>query len=169
MGFMIGQSVIHPAHGAGKIVAIQEEELVKGFQRYYVIEFAHNRLTVHVPVCSIEVIGVRPIMSAGRISGVVETLEALPTDLPDEFRLRRAVMDKQIHSGYPKQIAAAVRDLTWRSTAKYLTEADKEALKEARTLLITEVALALEQECEQAERSIDAALKRALLARQAAD
>ncbi len=169
MGFMIGQKVIHPAHGAGKVVGIQEEELVKGFQRYYVIEFARNRLTVHVPVRRVEDIGVRPIMSAGRISGVVETLETLPIDLPDEFRLRRAVVDKQIHSGYPNQIAAAVRDLTWRRTAKYLTEADKEALAEARTLLITEVALALEQECEQTEQSIDAALKRALLARQAVE
>ena len=169
MGFMIGQSVIHPAHGAGKIVGIQEEELVKGYQSYYVIEFARNRLTVHVPVRRVDDIGVRPIMSAGRISGVMAILESLPIDLPDEFRLRRAAVDKQIHSGYPKQIAAAVRDLTWRNAVKYLTEADKEALSEARMLLITETALALDQENEQTEESVDAALVRAVEARQAAE
>jgi CarD family transcriptional regulator len=169
MSFIIGQSVIHPSHGAGKIVAFQEKELVKGFQRYYVIEFIHNRLTVHVPVRRIEQIGVRPVMPAWRISRVIETLESLPLDLPDEFRMRRNDIDKQIHSGYPNQIAAAVRDLTWRDTAKYLTEADREALAEARALLITEVALALEQALEQAEQRVDDAIERGIRARQAAD
>ena len=154
MSFMIGQSVIHPAHGAGTIVGFEEKELVKGFQRYFVIEFIRNRLTVHLPERRIEQIGVRPVMSARRISGVMETLESIPVDLPDEFRLRRALIDKQIHSGYPNQIAAAVRDLTWRSSAKYLTEADREALEEARALLITETALALEQVWELAEQQI---------------
>ena len=101
MGFMIGQSVIHPAHGAGEIVGFQEEELIKGFQRHYIIEIARNRLNVHLPERRIEQIGVRPVMSVGRISGVIETLESHPVDLPDEFRLRRTLVDKQIHSGYP--------------------------------------------------------------------
>lgn len=169
MGFIIGQSVIHPSHGAGKIVAFQEKELVKGFQRYYVIEFIHNRLTVHVPVRRIEQIGVRPVMPAARILGVFETLESHPLDLPDEFRMRRNAIEKQIHSGYPKQIAAAVRDLAWRETAKYLTEADKEALLEARALLITELALALEQVWELAEQRVDDAIARGICARQDAE
>lgn len=169
MAFTVGQSVIHPAHGAGEVVEIQEEELVEGFRRYYVIEFLRNRLTVHVPIRRVDDIGVRPIMSARRIAGVIETLEDLPEDLPDEFRQRRAEVSQQIHSGYPKKIAETVRDLTWRQKAKYLTEADKEALGEARTMLITEVALALEQEFDEAERTLDAALKQAVLARQATE
>lgn len=169
MEFTIGQSVIHPAHGVGEIVDIEEKELVEGFRCYYVLAFTRNRLTVHVPVRRVADIGVRSVMSACHISAVIQTLEVLPIDLPDEFRLRRTIINEQIHSGYPKQIAAAVRDLTWRRTAKYLTEADQEALEEARTLLITEMSLALEQECEQAGATVDAALKRAILARQIAE
>ncbi len=169
MGFIIGQSVIHPSHGAGTIVAFQEKELVKGFQRYYVIEFIHNRLTVHVPAPRIEQIGVRPVMPVARIAGVMETLESHPVDLPDEFRLRRNEIDKQIHSGYPKQVAAAVRDLLWREAAKYLTEADKEALAEARALLITELALALDQTWEHTEQSVDDAIAQAIRDRQDAE
>jgi CarD family transcriptional regulator len=169
MSFMIGQSVIHPAHGAGKIIEFQEKELVKGFQRYYVIEFVRNRLTVHLPERRIEQIGVRPVMPAGLISGVIQTLESHPIDLPDEFRLRRSLIDKQIHSGYPNQIATAVRDLTWRKTVKYLTEADREALEEARALLITETSLALEQTWEHVELRLDEAIGRGIRARQAAE
>ena len=169
MSFMIGQSVIHPAHGAGTIIAFQEEELVKGFQRYYVIEFVRNRLTVHLPEPRIEQIGVRPVMPAGLIFSVFETLESFPVDLPDEFRLRRSFIHKQIHSGFPNQIAAAVRDLTWRDSAKYLTEADREALEEARALLITETALALEQTWEQVEQRVDDSIERGIRARQAAE
>ncbi|MCY4080639.1 MAG: hypothetical protein OXF54_10370 [Caldilineaceae bacterium] len=169
MGFNIGQSIIHPSHGAGKIVAFQEKELVKGFQRYYVIEFIHNRLTVHVPVRRIDQTGVRPVMPVALIAGVFETLETHPLDLPDEFRVRRNAIEKQIHSGYPKQVAAAVRDLAWRENSKYLTEADKEALFEARTLLITELALALEQSWELTERSVDDAIARAIRDRREAE
>jgi hypothetical protein len=96
-------------------------------------------------------------------------LESPPLDLPDEFRLRRSDIDKQIHSGYPKQIAAAVRDLMWRETAKYLTEADKEALAEARALLITELALALDQTWEHTEQRVDEAIAQAICDRQDAD
>lgn len=169
MSFTIGQSVIHPAHGAGTIIAFQEKELVKGFQRYYVIEFDRNRLRVHLPEPRIEKIGVRPVMPASRIVHVFETLESHPLDLPDEFRVRRSVVDKQIHSGYPSQIAAAVRDLMWRESAKYLTEADREALAEARALLITEMALALGQSWEQTEARADQSIARAIRARQEAD
>ena len=169
MGFNIGQSIIHPSHGAGKIVAFQQKELVKGFQRYYVIEFIHNRLTVHVPVRRIDQTGVRPVMPVALIAGVFETLETHPLDLPDEFRVRRNAIEKQIHSGYPNQVAAAVRDLAWRETAKYLTEADKEALIEARALLITELALALEQSWELTERSVDDAIARGIRDRQDAE
>jgi CarD family transcriptional regulator len=169
MSFMIGQSVIHPAHGAGKIVEFQEKELVKGFQRYYVIKFLRNRLTVHLPEPRIDEIGVRPVMPAGLISGVFETLELYPVDLPDEFRLRRSLIDKKIHSGYPHQIAAAVRDLNWRDTSHYLTEADREALEEARALLITETALALELASDQVEQRVDDALGRGIRTRLAAE
>ena len=169
MGFNIGESVIHPSHGAGKIVDFQEKELVKGFQRYYVIEFIHNRLKVHLPARRIDQTGVRPVMPVALISGVFETLALHPNDLQDEFRVRRNAIDKQIHSGYPKQVAAAVRDLAWRDTAKYLTEADKEALIEARALLITEMALALEQSWELTERSVDDAIARGIRDRQEAE
>lgn len=169
MSFMIGQSVIHPAHGAGTIVAFQEKELVKGFQRYYVIEFIRNRLKVHLPEPRLEQIGVRPVMPAGLIFSVFETLESFPVDLPDEFRLRRSHIHKQIHSGYPNQVASAVRDLTWRDSAKYLTEADREALEEARAMLITETALALEQSWEQIEQRVDDSIERGIRARSVAE
>lgn len=166
MSFMIGQSVIHPAHGAGKVIAFQEKELVKGFQRYCVIEFARNRLTVHLPERRIKQIGVRPVISASRIAGVISTLELPPLDLPDEFRMRRSEIAEQIHSGFPKQIAAAVRDLMWRSSAKYLTEADKEALAEGRTMLITEIALALNEDKARAKQRVDDAIDSAIRTRQ---
>ena len=50
-----------------------------------------------------------------------------------------------------------------------MTEADKEALIEARALLITEMALALEQSWELTERSVDDAIGRGIRDRQEAD
>lgn len=55
MQLAIGQNVIHPIHGAGKITGVTEMNIVEEFTKYYVIEFSTKRLTLHVPVLNLGV------------------------------------------------------------------------------------------------------------------
>ena len=107
MKYSIGESVVHPAHGAGEIVKVEEQELVSGFKRYYVIEFLAKRLTMRVPIHKTDDLGIRAVMNGARLEQVFKTLRKLPTELPSNFKQRRQHVENLIRSGYPTKIAEA--------------------------------------------------------------
>lgn len=167
MDFEIGQDVVHPAHGPGTIVDIEENELVEGYHRFYVIEFVRNRLTLRIPLGRVNDIGVRAVMSQERYQRVLETLRALPEQLQGDFKSRRYRINELLRSGRPQQVAAAVRDLTWRKIEKHLTKADADQLFKGREMLATEVAMSNNEDVEEAEKTIREALAQAVAAKQA--
>lgn len=158
MEFAVGQNVVHPAHGAGEIIDIENIELVTGFNKYYVIEFVGKRLTVRIPTKRVADLGIREVMSDSRMDRVLNTLRSLPNQLPQNFKERRHAVEALINSGFPVKIAEAVRELTWRRKSAHLTKADTELLSEGRERLITELALAADIDLPHARQQIDAAL-----------
>ena len=166
MDFAIGQNIVHPAHGPGTIIDIEENELVKGYHRFYVIEFAHNRLTVRLPVERVREIGVREVMSQARYQRVLSTLRALPEQLQSDFKSRRYQVNELLHSGRPRQIATAVRDLTWRKFEQHLTKADADQLSKGRQMLAAEVAMSSNEDVYEADRTIREAVAESIAAQQ---
>jgi CarD family transcriptional regulator len=164
--FSIGQSVVHPAHGAGEIVDIEEMELVSGFKKYYVIEFIGKRLTMRVPVKRVEDLGMRKVMSYKRYQKVIKTLRSLPGQLPKNFKERRHKVAEMINSGLPVKIAEAIRELTWRRRESHLTKSDTELLLEGRERLIAEMALAADVELIKASHEVDEALSESVEAKE---
>jgi CarD family transcriptional regulator len=162
MDYTIGQIIIHPTHGPGKIVGIEHQEFVEGFRRYYVISFADKQLTVRVPFRRIEDIGLREVMSSARLKQVMATLGDLPNQLPKDFKLRRKKLEMLIFSGAPIQVAEAVRELTWRRVDKSLNVEDKRLLEHGRELLIQEIALVTNDDPHQIQNKIDEALATAV-------
>ena len=162
MQYSVGESVVHPAHGAGEIIGVEEHELVSGFSRYYVIEFLAKRLTMRVPMRKTDDVGIRAVMSGARLEQVFKTLRKQPEDLPANFKERRQYVENMIRSGYPTKIAEAVRELTWRRKDKHLTKADAELLSQGRELLSTEIALTLDCDVVEAQQRMDMAVAEAI-------
>ena len=99
MEYAVGENVVHPAHGAGTIVDIQEHEIIEGLTRYYVIEFDVNNLTVSVPVRRTKQIGLRAVMTEEKFTQVINTLSKRPKQLPKDYKERRALLAGLIQSG----------------------------------------------------------------------
>lgn len=158
MDYTVGQTIVHPAHGAGEIVDIEHQELVEGFKRYYVIHFVDKQLTLRVPFRRTENAGLRQIMSDKKLKQVMATLRDLPEQLPKDFKARRKKLEALVFSGMPIKVAIAVRELTWRSEDKTLNTEDKRLLEHGRELLIQEIALATDNEPLAVQSEIDKAL-----------
>jgi CarD family transcriptional regulator len=165
MLFDIGQNIVHPAHGAGTIVGIAEQELVTGYSQYYVIEFSDQRMTIHLPVERTEEIGIRSVMTSEKYAMVLETLAKLPRKLPSDYKQRRAEVEEMVNSGAPVEVARALRELTWQQETKPLNNADSRLMSEARSKLVQEIALATDQDATKIHAEIDDALARALAAK----
>ena len=59
--YKVGDKIVHPAHGAGVIAAIEQKDLLDEFNRYYVIELAAQDLRLMVPVRTAPDIGLRKV------------------------------------------------------------------------------------------------------------
>jgi len=168
MEFLVGQHIVHPAHGAGTVVGVQEQELVEGYEHYYVIRFADKRLTVRVPQLRTDELGLRSVMGTAKCKEVFSVLSSLPKQLPSNFKERRRTVEKLIHSGKPVKVAEALRELTWRRELKPLNKADSELLSQASGMLVEEMSLATGEEKTRVERQISAALDESVRAKHVA-
>lgn len=164
MDYAIGQTLVHPAHGAGEIINVEKIKLNDGPQEYYVLRFADKQLTVRVPFKRVNVIGLRKIMNKDKVKQVLTTLRAEPKTLPKDHKRRKKQLEDLIFSGYPVKIAQAVRELTYRRrNKKHLALEDQRLLDHGRQLLIQEVALATKDGSQDAEQVIDTALDEACM------
>lgn len=159
MQYEVGEIVVHPAHGTGEIVALEEQEVVEGYTKYCVIFFPENKLKIRIPMLRIEDVGLRDVMSSSTYSQILDTLGREPQQLPQDFKERREMLQEIVSSGYPIKVAKAIRELTWRSYSKPLNRSDAEMLSEARHRLIQEMALATGQGDKEINAVVDLALK----------
>ena len=109
--FEVGDLVVYPAHGVGKVDRIGMEEMA-GHQLHLIqISFEENRMTLRVPVRQAAVTGLRKI-------GTAEAMTEVLTILSGRSRVSRMIWAKRgqeylakINSGNLKQLAEVVRDL----------------------------------------------------------
>lgn len=158
MELSVGDKVVYPRHGVGRITGEEQLDLVEGFERYFVIEILDKGLTVHVPMRKMEELGVRPVMSRAKLARVLESLRGTPHPLSEDYRKRQAGVREKLETGGPLRIAEMVRDLTWHERRAHLTKADTELLARGREFLSAEIASLTGTEVTQAKQMIDAAL-----------
>jgi CarD family transcriptional regulator len=158
MQFSIGDNVVHPLHGPGRVIALERKELLDGRKRYYVIEIPTKELTIYVPRRTIDEVGVRPAMSRTKLSGMIDRLKAKPNDLPDDYKERQEQVWEKLRTGRVMQVAEVVRDLTWHERRLHLTKKDESLLSRGRNWLAAEMALVSGSEVSDMEDMLDMTL-----------
>lgn len=163
MQFSIGDKIVHPHRGPGRIVDVERREFLEGAKQYYVIEIPVHGLTVHIPVQRVDELGVRPVMSRAKVARMLDTLRSRPHQLPKDYKKRQEIVWEKIRTGRPISTAEAVRDLTWRGQQAKLTKKDSELLKRGQDFLAAEMALVLDADVSEANDSIESALDVAMV------
>lgn len=158
MRFAVGDNVVHPHHGPGRITGLERKDLLAGTKRYYVIEIPAKGLTVYVPRRSIHEAGVRPAISQAKLARVLNCLEAEPTTLPQDYKERQEQVWEKLKTALAMQVAEVVRDLTWHERRFHLTRKDADLLSMGRRRLCAEMALVSGSEISEMEEMIDRAL-----------
>ena len=63
LAFDVGDYVVYPKHGVGRVVELQSEEIAGMQLELYVLRFEKERMTLRVPVNKVESIGMRKLSS----------------------------------------------------------------------------------------------------------
>ena len=109
--FDIGDKVVHPQHGVGQIVKLEDREFERGnTRRYYEIQIPGGS-TVWVPV-DLPNSGVRGLASKRELAHCREILRADPTDLIEDGRVRQAALVEHLKQGTIAAQCEVVRDLS---------------------------------------------------------
>jgi CarD family transcriptional regulator len=141
MQFSVGDNVVHPYYGPGRIASVAQWGVKEETKSYLVIEIPGQGLTVYVPALKANEVGVRPAMSQSSLQQVMRTLRSKPRRLPDDYKARQEQVSAEIRTGHVVQLARVVRDLTWHRERAHLTKIDTDLLKEGWDLLAAEMAL----------------------------
>jgi RNA polymerase-interacting CarD/CdnL/TRCF family regulator len=141
--FQVGEAVVHPGYGPGKVVDIERLSLSDRDKRYYKIRLLDQAETmVWIAVRDAEEKGVRCPVPRSRLSKVWRLLRGKPADLPSKHQERYEVVREKIENGDVLQIAEALRDLRWKAYhVRSLTIEGKRLYEKGMMLLATEVAL----------------------------
>jgi CarD family transcriptional regulator len=162
MQFSVGDKVVHPHHGPGRIAGIEHRDLLDGTKRYYVIEIPGQGLTVHIPVDKADKVGVRPAMAQSRLPRVLSTLRGRPRLLPEDFKERQEQVGAKLRTGRLMQLARVVRDLTWHRERAHLTRTDYDRLRQGSDRLAAEMALVSGDNVSDASKLIRATMTAAM-------
>ena len=154
--FQIGQAVVHPAHGPGKIVKIKKLSTLGSGKQYYSVRLLDGSETeIWVPVQDAQEHGLRTPIKKSRVAEVWRRLRAEAETLPTDHQARYQVVREKLETGQLLSIAEAIRDLSWKDyTVRGLTSEGKRLFDKGIRMLTTEVALVQGSEPQTVETKI---------------
>jgi RNA polymerase-interacting CarD/CdnL/TRCF family regulator len=155
---VIGQCVVHPRYGAGTVVRVRSGMSGESYECYFVIDIPSLDLTVHIPSDSVEGVQLRDLSSMGRLKGALAILSSEPSELPTDYRQRRAKMAESIEDGEPASLAEAIRDLRGLQDRKTLSTLEAALLTRTKRQLAGELALVMETDLPEAMHRVESAL-----------
>ena len=109
--FKIGDNVVYPSHGVGKITS-EETQVIAGTQmKLYVITFAQDKMVLRVPKSRAVKTGLRHLSSEDEFKKVIDVLKSKARIAKGMWSKRAQKYETKINSGSMILIAEVLRDL----------------------------------------------------------
>ena len=160
MTFNIGEYVVYPNFGVGRITAVVQKAYFEGETRqHYEVTGAHS--TLWVPVDESAERGLRRLTHPSELDRYRTILLGPPSPMNPDFRLRQQDVRAQLKQGSLQAICELVRDLHGHSWRKPLTGYDAEAFRKSREVLAQEWAAVERYSVEEAHAEIKRLLDKA--------
>jgi len=97
--FDVGDYVVYPKHGVGRVIELQNEEIAGMELELYVLRFEKERMTLRVPTNKVESIGMRKLSSDKTLKEAMETLKGKPKVKRTMWSRRAQEYEAKINSG----------------------------------------------------------------------
>ena len=111
LSFDVGDYVVYPKHGVGRVVELQSTEIAGCRLDLYVLRFEKEKMTLRVPVNKADSVGMRKLSSDKTLREALDTLKGKPKVKRTMWSRRAQEYEAKINSGDLVSIAEVVRDL----------------------------------------------------------
>jgi CarD family transcriptional regulator len=153
--FELGDHVVYPHHGAGKVMKKEEMEILGEKREYLTIKILHNDMTVRVPTENAALAGLRRVIDEETVKKVLDVLSDEVSEMPKNWNRRFKHNRDKIKTGDIYELAEVVRNLSLRESEKGLSTGEKQMFTRTKKILASELMYALDKDEEEAENYLD--------------
>ena len=143
--FQIGDLAVYPAHGVGRIEAIESKVISGEKHDFYIMKVLENNMVIMIPTWNVDCVGLRDVISESDIPKVYEIMRKdreSPIDSQTWNRRYRDYMEK-IKTGSLFEVAEVYRDLYLLKLNKDLSFGERKLYDTAQFLLVKELSTAM--------------------------
>jgi CarD family transcriptional regulator len=140
-GFKTGESVVYPAHGVGKITAIEEQEIAGFKLELFVINFPKEKMTLRVPIAKVTSVGMRKLSEPDMVVRAMTVLTGRARIKRTMWSRRAQEYEAKINSGDILAVSEVVRDLYRSDVQPEQSYSERQLYEQALARLIDELAV----------------------------
>ena len=154
-GFTVGDYVVYPTHGVGRITGIEEQEIVGMKLELFIVEFDKEKMTLRVPINKADATGMRLLASPEKMKTALTTLKGRARVKRTMWSRRAQEYEAKINSGDPVSIAEVIRDLHRGEGQPEQSYSERQIYEAAMERLMRELAAVEGLDDEQATERLD--------------
>ena len=159
--FGVGQSVVYPAHGVGKITGVEKQTVAGMDLEVYVVAFDQDKMILRVPTNRAEASGMRALAGSKLVEDALKTLGGKARIKRTMWSRRAQEYEAKINSGNPVSIAEVVRDLHRNVGQPDQSFSERQIYEAARDRLAAELAAVDKTDVEKATEKLEKVLRAA--------
>ncbi len=168
-GFKTNEFIVYPAHGVGRIVGIEEQEIAGMALELFVITFEKDKMTLRVPTGKLQSVGMRKLADETIVKRAMETLKGRARIKRTMWSRRAQEYEAKINSGDLISIAEVVRDLYRSETQPEQSYSERQLYEAALDRMAREIAAVDKLDERGAVQKITEVLSRSAKGRRAAE
>ena len=142
--FKVGDLAVYPAHGVGRIEAIENKMINGENHDFYIMKVMENSMVIMIPTMNVDSVGLRDVIGEDEVDMVYDVMKQ-DTDLATANqtwnRRYREYMEK-IKTGSLLDVAEVFRDLSLLKLTKDLSFGERKLYDTAQLLLVSELSTA---------------------------
>ncbi len=158
--FKANDFVVYPAHGVGKIMSVEKQEIAGMMMELFVITFEKDKMTVRVPTGKAKTVGMRRLSSPDVVKDALETLRGRARIKRTMWSRRAQEYEAKINSGDLISIAEVVRDLHRAGGQPEQSYSERQLYEAALDRMAREVAAVEKIDEDTAIQRVETALQR---------
>jgi CarD family transcriptional regulator len=142
--FKVGDLAVYPAHGVGRIEAIESRDVNGETHDFYIMKVLENGMVIMIPTWNVASVGLRDIIDEKDVPKVYDVMKGKRnSNLESQTwnRRYREYMDK-IKTGSLYDVAEVFRDLSLLKFTKDLSFGERKLYDTAQILLVKELSTA---------------------------
>ncbi len=147
--------VVYPAHGVGRIVSIEKQEVAGIELEMFVISFEKDKMTLRVPTYKATRIGMRSLSPPEVVSKAMDTLKGKARVKRAMWSRRAQEYEQKINSGDLILIAEVVRDLHRNDEQREQSYSERQLYEAALERMTREIAAVSDGDEVRAQREVD--------------